>query len=266
MRTATKRKRLSMGEILLAAVCIVTPNATHGGMTIVSNDVKASLHDFQNNNLDAFDSFSGTSIPLSHLVDATDGSYYSRIQLDRVQSGSDVTISNEFFQKRDGGYDHSGGESRTHFTVDADMTYNLSGTYSVTDVTSPGIVFFDALLYDLTAGLQLFGSQTESRDTTNESLVLGVGGGDYFNAAHVGSVSGNLIAGRTYQLYFHAFTRAAAPSGDGGAIATGNVTLQLGSGVDAVPEPASLAMWGLGALGMAIQVRRRKRRQPDLIA
>lgn len=149
------------------------------------------------------------------------------------------------------------------FTVDANTTYSLSGKFDVTDVTSPspGSVHFVGYLVDLTTTTYLFLSEQFSRETANESYVLGGNGGDWGNSL-AGSLTGNLIAGHNYKWHSLASIVAYTVTGDGGASAEGDITLKIGSGgTTTVPEPSSLAMWGIGALGMMFARRKRQKKK-----
>lgn len=251
-----KFKVLWIAGLMLAGTGFVPPDAAQGAMVISDNYNYARLNNPSGSS--TTDTFSSTSFPTSHLVNAAGGDFYSRIQVDYAQSGGGETLSSDITQKRDGDvYDYSHEYSYTDFTVTANTTYNLSGYYNVHDVTSSGRVYFQTYLYDYTNGIHLSYDIQESYNTLNENIVVGGAGGDSWNGS-IGSLSGNLIAGNTYQYYWETLIQA-YPDGDGGASASGNFTLVLGSDTAAVPEPASIAMWGIGALGMMFA--RRKRRQ-----
>ena len=109
---------------------------------------------------------------------------------------------------------------------------------------------------------------TQSRNTLNESLVLGVAeDGDHYNVTS-GVLSGTLRRGYSYHFYVNNFIDA-YPDADLGASATGCVTLSLGGATGAgtcglpvqghsVPEPSTLALLGIGLFGMGLARRRRK--------
>jgi hypothetical protein len=142
--------------------------------------------------------------------------------------------------------------------VNTDTTYSLSGMFSATDVGSPGRVYSNVLLYDQGAGTMLFQDWNDSYSTANESFILGVAGdGDVSNFT-IGSLTGNLLAGHNYRLFFKDFIQA-YPTADQGASATGCVTLAIGGATGggscgtSVPAPAPLALFGLGLLALGIR-------------
>lgn len=256
-----KFKVLWIAGLMLAGTEFVTPNTAHAGMVIASNGNYADLKRLSGGY--ATDHFSSTSFPTSHLVDATGGEFYSRIQVDYAQSGEGETLSSDLTQRKDGEIDDfSSGASRTSFAVTANTNYYLSGDYNVQDMTSSGEVYLYSYLLDITNGIFLSVDLQVSHNTRNEHFVLGGSGGDASNYSP-GSLSGNLIAGNTYEYYWYA-TIHGYPDADGGASAVGNFTLVLGDGAAAVPEPASITMFALGALGMMFA--RRKRQQMTLVA
>jgi hypothetical protein len=137
------------------------------------------------------------------------------------------------------------------FTVLEDTTYSLSGLYSMTGPANR--INTGITLFDRTARVLLFRDESDSRNTANESFILGAGGnGDFFNVLE-GSPTGTLLAGHQYAFTFSSFIQAFDRT-DGGAKATGCLTLSIGGatggGCEAatVPEPGSLALAGLAAL------------------
>jgi len=249
--------------MLFAAAATIACNGVHGGMTITSNSIRATLFDSDGGN-DAFDSYSGTAIPASQLVDATSGNNqnWSRVQLDYTQSASGATLSHGISLNREGGIrDYSRYQANSlEFTVDAATNYDASGFINVSDVGASlsGLVFFRAFLRDVTNNVTLFDSFQHSENTHDENFILGELGGDSKFDYMQGSLTGFLTTNVTYEWYSDMYLQA-YPDADLGASASGDFTLKLGDGgsFNAVPEPASFAIWGLGALGVVI-ARRRK--------
>lgn len=246
----------TMGAAMLG---LSSPKAAVGGAIILSNNVLA-VDVNQEQQSDAV-VFNGTSIPTSRLVEASAGSSYSRIQVDYTASASGTTFSNDLSQRRDGDFFAftNGLDNSMLFTVDANTSYSLFGFYDVTDVSSAGKVRFHSTLMDVSASnALLFESAQESLSTMNESFVLGGAGGDSINI-NSGSLTGTLIAGHSYAWFFQAFMQA-RPTADDGASALGNVSLILSDGgTNPVPEPTSIALFGIGAIGLIVFHRRKRR-------
>lgn len=232
--------------LLPVAVCMIS---SASAITITSNNVVANL------SFHSIAPYTGTSIPGSVLLDNTFGGGYSRTQIDYLGSGNQATLSNTFTQSRLGNQGlFAEAYQSLYFTADANTTYSLSGSYQATDLTTAGGLYYWTYLYDFSGGGYLAYSSQQSESTLNESFVLGGAGGDSDNY-FAGSLSGNLIAGHSYQWYYDVYTHA-YPDSDGGASATGNITLKIGGGAPApdasVPDTGSpLAMLGLALAGIA---------------
>ncbi len=234
---------------------------TYAGVNITSNYVVGEVAYGTTNA--TYDTFSGTEFPASHLLDATQGSNYNRLQIDYNALGNDATFSQVISQGRDGTVDsYALHNSNMTFTVSENTTYTLSGYYHVDDPgTSKGSVnYFSQLvrIFPITNDPpQLLSYSYQISDkTTDESFVLGGLGGDSFSDFS-GSLTGELVAGGEYYWRTYIVFRANGDTTDS-ALATGNFTLTLGNGIAAVPEPASLAMWGLSVIGMMVARRKRK--------
>ena len=252
----------TIAGMLLTAASVTSPNTAHAAIIISSNLVSTNVRNVTSSG--DVDSYNANTPPVSHLLDATAGGFFSRIQVDYSQSASGATLSNNLTQRRDGvwgawaiGYDNS-----MLFTVDATTTYDISGSYSVIAVSDAGVVYLHSYLHDISANTVLFDSYQESRSAANATFALGGAAGDY-DGHLIGSSTGTLIAGRRYSWYWYWYALTKAHDvADGGASADGNITLKLGDGgiVSTVPEPRTLAIWSLlGGIGMLVGHRRHRR-------
>ena len=215
-----------MYKRILLSLAAISVLSQASAVTISSNSVEAYN---TTSGTTVSDSFTGTSISTSVLVDATSSTndYWSRTQVDYTGSGGLATFSNDFDHKRGGIYMEL---SQSYadvlvFTVAFNTTYDLSGYYNVDDVTGAGQVYLKADLYDATDATFLVRSHQRSQSTVDEQFVLGGNGGDALNVFS-GSLSGTLQVGHSYELLHNVYTRA-YPEGDGGATAEGNITLEL---------------------------------------
>jgi hypothetical protein len=148
-----------------------------------------------------------------------------------------------------------------NFTANENTTYNITGQYTVDDVTSAGESYSDVYLANVTSGYTLFEDTNYSENTVDESFTVGTASeGDMYNY-FTGSQAGNLIAGNQYQFYFSNYVQA-YPTADGGSSATGCVTLSIGGatgagscGISSVPEPMPLTLLGAGLAALGLRRR-----------
>lgn len=247
-------KRISFA-LVSAIACFAGSVAGHA-ITITANSMSAA-----SNSTAGFNgaSFSGTSIPTGQLLDATAGDYFSRTKIDYTGSGNQVTLLNTFDQKRSGlPNNYSNSEGLMNFTADANTTYNLSGFFTDSDVSTAGLLYFESYLLDITSSTTLAYSIQRSEHTLNESFILGGSGGDSYDFS-LGALSGSIISGHQYQWYFYTLTDA-YPDADGGATATGYLKLDIGGGApssSSVPDSGStIALMGVAFLGLGL-IRRK---------
>ncbi len=131
-----------------------------------------------------------------------------------------------------GGYNaYVGMSNLTKFSVTTDSLYNLTSSYS------------------LTANPSLPGSSLVLKDTSTNTNLVSNGGSNF-----TGSFT--LLAGRTYALSYDYSVSGIGPQ----STTTGSYSLSEATQAGGeVPEPVTIALWGVGALGMGLVVRRNKK-------
>ena len=190
---------------------------------------------------------------------AIDGAANSSTNINWVDTGSGALFDFDMNHTRTGALNSfsQSYEAVLRFTAGANTTYSLTGDYSADDITSAGRIYSYVGLRNISTNSFLFRDLNDSRNTLDESFMIGIGGeGDYHNL-FVGSQTGLLVAGDQYELFFQNVIQAISIA-DGGASATGCVTLSIGGATGAgscgssVPEPMPLTMLGAGlaALGL----------------
>jgi len=147
-------------------------------------------------------------------------------------------------------------ESNFYFTVDADTTYSISGSYSFADlddsIVSNEYAMLFCILFDETAQEYVFGSSQYTFAADEGTYYLGGTSEDSWLS---GSLSGTLLAGHEYRFLFDASVQNYPSDGNDAVIyGSGSVTLTI------VPLPPS-ALMGLtllGGLGLAKILRKRR--------
>ena len=109
------------------------------------------------------------------------------------------------------------------FTADANSGYVLEGVYTAIDANGWRTAM-QVHLYDQTAADYLFQNIQRSNATPNESFTLGLEDGD-LSPVLVGSLTGNLLAGHQYQLYFRIYISNTANEDTTPATASGTLSL-----------------------------------------
>jgi hypothetical protein len=242
-------------RVLLTLALIGASSGSLSALTIVSNTNRAILQSPAGSQVITY---TGTSFPTSQTLDATDGVFYSRSQIDYTGSGDNATFLEAFSHNRSGGISNISATTTNYtFTVDTNTTYALSGMYDANNSTSTGFVSFTSQLTDRTAVTQLSAGFQSSNGTIDESFVLGTNGGDLANFNH-GSLTGILIAGHEYEWLYSAYIQVGGSGTDGGASAFGFMRLDIGGGAPTtVPDNGpTLALLGLSLA--ALTVGRRK--------
>jgi hypothetical protein len=175
------------------------------------------------------------------------------------QPNADTVVLKWTMSHTHGGVDwtHVETNSITRFIAEQDsLTYEIDGKYEIDGVSGPPHIWQTTRLFDMTSGLLLFDSYIGSLNTLNVVHYLD-GGGEF--GPVTGSLTGSLILGHEYEWSFNTFVgRSEGEDGGcaGGAAGSGFRTLTIASNASAVPEPASLTLFGLGALGF-VAIRRR---------
>lgn len=242
-------RKIVSALLLFTAYCVVTTAGSAISISFSNLENWAS-----SSGASTLATFAGTSIPESQDFDLTSGTSRTQSKLEYLGSGNQVTLKNTFSHQRGGGNDGSRTvEYNLQFIADADGTYTLSGAFSASDVDTAGILYFNVYLFDIGsvsgpgAGF-LFNSLQTSMNTLNESFLLGGNGGD-LGGTNSGSLSGTLIAGHFYKLFYHAGSGGYL-NGDGGGTATGFVRLDIGGGAPASSVPDGVS--SIALLGLAI--------------
>jgi hypothetical protein len=227
-------------------------------VTINANSLTTSVRD--NGNPVDSDYFTGTAIPSSVLLQSNGASpdQFAKAVVTYSDSGSQVILDHHFDFSRQGGQGDLSQlyNDSLYFTANANTAFNASGIFTVDDIgATSGATSMWVYLYDTTASSYVFYSLNYSKNTTDESFVLGVSGGDT-SSNNFGSLSGALTAGHTYRYFFSIYTFG-DPDADSGTTATGFINLTIGTAP--VPEPASCVIWGaLGIAGLVAAQRRKK--------
>lgn len=244
----------SLGLMLAAFAVSASP------ITITSSYIGAYSYDGaagDDNDVDTSVAFGARSLL------AVDGGNSSSTNINWVDTGSGALLDYDMSHVRTGAYlSYSQSfQSTLTFTANVDTTYAISGQYDVDDVTTAGRALSYVYLQNLTTGSGYEFRDFEISDyTVDESFTMGVAGEGDTNSIFEGSQSGILIAGNEYKFYFSNLTQA-FPSADGGASATGCVTLSIGGatggcGSSSVPEPMPLALLGAGLAVLGLRRRR----------
>jgi MYXO-CTERM domain-containing protein len=194
---------------------------------------------------------------------AVDGGSSSATDINWVDTGSGALFDFDMNHTRTGAH-YSISESYAsalYFTANENTTYNITGQYTVDDVTSAGRSYSDVFLQNITSGYTMFRDYSYSDNTVDESFTVGIASEGDMSNTFAGSQAGNLIAGNQYRFQFNNYVQA-YPTADGGSSATGCVTLSIGGatgagscGSSSVPEPMPLTLLGAGLAALGLRRR-----------
>ncbi|MEW4486662.1 PEP-CTERM sorting domain-containing protein [Thalassoglobus sp. JC818] len=145
------------------------------------------------------------------------------------------------------------------FTPTVNVSYAASGFYTASLGSGNSSLLF--YLFDTTDHSPLFQSALGSTGLASPYYTLGGMEGEfpYFE----GSLTGTLIAGREYFLYGGMFMQA-SNGGDNGDTANGAFRFVVSHPkynklpTNAIPEPTSFALFGIGSIGLLLRRRRQR--------
>jgi hypothetical protein len=192
-----------------------------------------------------------TVLPASGIVSLTVGGGNATTNFDFTKVNGQAIFEWDFTHVKDvlpGS--SSGSHGEVHFTVDADMPYEVFGIY-----VSRGLPWMAqrVILTNETTNTVLLDSFNFSRLTMDEILRIGHPDGDS-TAIVTGDTMGMLTAAHSYKFDY---SWSLAENQTGAAQATGNMRLAV------IPEPRTMSILGTGlAFGIAASMLHRRRRQP----
>jgi hypothetical protein len=204
-----------------------------------------------------------TSLPTQATIAVSDQGGSATTDINFAEQAGGTVLTWDFDMARPGMPRFAVSSSATlHFTVNADAVYDLSGAFNM---SGSHRIFFEANLFDLTAGSHVFANMQESRSTPGQAFTVGQSDGDWTTNVQ-GSPTGSLIAGHQYRLFYWAFldniNDQGAVATDAGASGFGNVRLEMAAAGAPVPEPSTLALLSVATVGVAAARRcKRKTRQ-----
>jgi len=247
-----RRFALRAGFLLLgAALALALPEAARADSLTIEGAQQSSTADNRYSTLKtATHSTSGPIASWSQTTDAhdNDASKDSRAKVvaSLGQTGVDADFSFDAAHSQGNYYGYATSFGDYWIKPTEDLTYVLTGSLTKGGGPSTTFVAFNVQFID-------------EANTGSTTLVS-------FYGSHASSVTlsgsglaGTLLSGHTYRLAF-SYTLGAGNTYNGDAWGSGKLDLVLTGTASAVPEPGTLALFALGAGGVALARRRRTRR------
>jgi hypothetical protein len=227
-------------------------------VTVTENDV----YNFAYDTIDTSNTDTGTTIPYSNTLSISDGSsssittqnYSGNANYAKFAYGFSHEINNTIGDMSTPDYADS-FVNYLIFTATSNAPYTIDGSYAMLGPIGTQMSFY-VRLEDLTVGSTVFFDWSRSFNTPDESFLLGVSDdGDDYNDT-IGSLSGSMIAGHTYRLFYDAYIQAGTSQNVTmvHSSATGEVSLLIGT----VPIPPAFWLFGTGLLSLVGMARRNK--------
>ena len=241
---------------LLGAVsaCVVGVLLSHtvwaSPVTVTRNDGFSDAWDTSSTT----DNYSGTSIPFTDSPSATNGNSSSVTNINYSGDPGSITFAYDFTHSIDNttGDTSFNDIARTYigfldFTANNDAIYSIDGFYTMSGPVGT-TVYLLAFLKDETVGSFVFRDYSASRNTANESFILGVAGdGDVANVIN-GNLTGNLISGHDYT--FHLVTYISADDGNNPTMVAASASGEVNLIIQSVPIPAAVWLFLTGLIGL----------------
>lgn len=258
-------RRIQLGALCAAALMSFAAQLSAGMITVTNGSYVSALAQHSTTNgvsVDSADLDIGTNTTLNVSTDngAANTTTVSLLEV----NGQTVLEVNADHQRSGLPYDAAITTLYFDFTATANTTFVASGFYNF---VQPGAQAFIGLtLTDVTAvnpNPNDFNFLESNSDTLVANVQLGGMTSDFFIAD--GSLSGSLIAGRQYVLSGQMGIQALSGlDNDNGATADGQFRFVIGDAnttpPNAVPEPSSMLLYGIGSLALSIGTIRRRRR------